>query len=142
LSRRTLFRALLAACSLLGAVPLLAQTPARTASTTAAPAFPYGKFVLQPAPGAAPDPDALTVAFTDGFMQVYKHGKLTHTDGMLVAGDRWQVWQDSGDCATPQSIVGTYRWSFVDGVLSFALIEDACVGRPEKVLATRLIRTQ
>lgn len=141
MSRPTLVRALLVTCSLLGAVPLMAQAPPRTASAPAAPAFPYGKFVLQPAPGGTPDPDALTVAFTDGFMQVYKHGQLTRTDGMLVAGDRWQIWQDTGPCSTPQSIVGTYRWSFVDGVLSFALIEDPCEGRSDKVIAVRFIPT-
>jgi hypothetical protein len=129
------------------AMPLPAQTAAHAANTRAATAvvpvtpFPYGKFTPQALPGAATDPEALTVAFTDGFMQVYKHGALTHTDGMLVVGERWQVWQDSGPCATPQTIVGTYKWSYVDGVLSFTLVEDACPGRAEKVVATRMVPT-
>ena len=59
---------------------------------------------------------------------------------MIVAGDRWQVWQDSGPCATPQPVVGTYRWFFVGGVLAFALVEDPCPGRSDKVLASRLVR--
>ncbi len=110
------------------------------APTVSAPVFPYGKFTIQPAPGAEPDPAPLTVEFIDGFMQVYKQGELTRTDGMIVAGDHWQVWQDSGPCATPQPVVGTYRWSFVGGVLAFALVEDPCPGRSDKVLATRLVR--
>ena len=142
MSRSKPVRALLAAATLFGAWPLLAQTSARpvVVRPPAAATFPYGKFTLQPAPGAAADPVALTVEFIDGAMKVYKQGELTRSDGMIVAGDRWQVWQDSGPCATPQSIGGTYRWSFVDGVLAFSLVEDACPGRSEKVLATRLVR--
>jgi hypothetical protein len=131
-------RLVLAALTLFGAASLEAQATVRPA---AVPAFPYGKYTIQPAPGGTPDPDALTVVFIDGAMQIYKHGEMTRADGMVVAGERWQVWQDEGPCATPQVIVGTYRWSVVGGVLSFTLVEDACAGRAEKVAAVKLIRT-
>ena len=140
MSRSKLIRALLAAASLLGALPLLAQTPASSADAAQGTAFPYGRFTPQPGPGAPAGPEALVIAFSEGTIQIYQGGTLVETDGMSVTGPRWQIWELTGGCAEPDPLVGSYIWSFDGTVLRFDVADDPCPGRSEKVSAIRLVR--
>jgi hypothetical protein len=139
MSRARLLRALLAAASLLGAIPLLAQRPAGAiAVRTPTPAtFPYGKY-SSPPPADQPTAGNLEVEFTPGRVAVRGLGGAEKSYGMTVTGDTWTVWQTTGGCAEPEMILGVYKWNFVGGVLSFAPLDDKCPGRAEKMGSVKL----
>ena len=140
MSRSKLIRALLAAASLLGAVPLMGQA---TAVANVAPAFPYGTYDSpQPPDDNHSAARTLKVELTPGWMKVYDEtGQLIQTFATVVNGRNFQLSRLSGACSDPQPIVGSYTWSIDHDVLSFALVSDACPGRGEKIARTHLTRT-
>lgn len=138
MSRSTLVRALLAAVSLLGAVPLMGQAAATVATV---PAFPYGTYTsTQPADSNHPAARSLTVELTQGAMKVSEDGELISTYLISVSGRNLQLWRAAGRCADPRPILGNYTWSLSGAVLKFDLVDDPCPGRSEKVTATRLVQ--
>ena len=119
----------------------MAQVPTPSTGAAQGTSFPYGKFTPQLGPGAPAGPDALVIAFSEGTIQVYQDGTLIETDGMSVAGPRWQIWELAGGCAEPDPIVGSYIWSFDGTVLKFDLADDPCPGRSDKITAIRLVQS-
>lgn len=138
MSRSKLIRALLAAASLLGAVPLLGQT---TAVASTAGAFPYGTYdSSQPADADHAEARTLKVELTAGWMKVYdESGQLSQAYVTSVSGRTLQLSRLSGACSDPQPIVGSYTWSLDHGVLTFAPVSDACPGRSAKIARIRLV---
>lgn len=140
MSRSKLIRALLAAASLLGAVPLMGQA---TVVANGAPAFPYGTYdAPQPADENHSAARTLKIELTQGWMKVYdENGQLIQTFATSVDGRTFQLSRLSGACSDPQPIVGNYTWSLDHDVLTFAVVNDPCPGRGEKIARTRLVRT-
>jgi hypothetical protein len=141
-SRSKLIRALLAAASLLGAVPLMGQASQASQVSTTAPAFPYGTYDSPlPADDNHAQPRTLRVELTPGWMKVFEEGNLIQTYAIGVNGRSVQLSRLSGACTDPEPIVGNYTWSFDHDVLTFAVVSDACPGRGEKLARTRLVRS-
>ena len=139
MSRSKLIRALLAAASLLGAVPLLGQG---VAVASAASSSPYGTYDSpQPADANHADARTLKVEMTVGWMKVYdESGQLIQTYATSVSGRTIELSRLSGPCSDPQPIVGDYTWSLEDGVLTFTAVSDPCPGRAEKIGHIRLVQ--
>lgn len=139
MSRSKLIRALLAAVSLLGAVPLMGQG-VRAASV--APAFPYGTYDSPlPADENHAAARTLKVELTPGWMKVYDEaGQLSQTYVTTVDGRGLHLSRLSGACSDPQPVVGDYSWALHGDTLTFAMLNDACPGRGEKIARIRLIR--
>jgi hypothetical protein len=142
-SRSKLIRAALAAASLLGAIPLLAQRSAGTVAVrSSAPAtFPYGRY-SSPPPADQPGAGNMEVEFAPGRVVVRGAGRPEKNYGMSATGDTWTVWQTTGGCADPEMILGVYQWTFVGGVLSFSPLDDKCPGRAEKMGSVKLTRIE
>lgn len=139
MSRSKLIRALLAAVSLLGAVPLMGQA---SRVSTAAPAFPYGVYDSPlPADDNHAQPRTLRMELTQGWMKVFEEGNLIQTYALVVSGRSLQLSRLSGACTDPEPIVGNYTWTLDHDVLTFALVSDACPGRGEKLARARLVRS-
>lgn len=134
MSRSKLIRALLAAASLLGAVPLMAQAQA-TASTsvTAGPAFPYGRYTLQAVDSTNAPPPGISVEFTSNTLKVMNGDELMETHGSLVNGDKWQIFEFEGGCQEP----GDYRWHLEGTTLWMEVINDPCTQRAQSLTSVR-----
>lgn len=139
MSRSKLIRALLAAASLLGAVPLMAQTQVTattTATVTTAPAFPYGRYTLQSMDSIHAPPPGLVVEFTSTTLKVMNGDQLLETHGSLIAGDKWQVFEFDGGCQEP----GDYRWHLDGTTLWMEVINDPCTERAQNITAVRFLK--
>lgn len=136
MSRSKLIRALLAAASLLGAVPLMGQA---VAAATAA--FPYGNYTSTiPADDNHASARTLQVVIREGAMQVFEDGQLIQSYLTSVSGRDWKVWRVGGACGEGTPIQGDYTWNLQGDVLTFALVSDDCPGRGAKMVKTRLVR--
>lgn len=131
MSRSKLIRALLAAASLLGAVPLMAQTP--TAAATAVPAFPVGNYTLEALDSTHAPPPGLTVEFTLNTLKVKNGDQVIETHAAVVTGDRWEVSEFGGNCLE----TGSYRWHLDGSVVWMELIDDPCVDRARSITSVR-----
>lgn len=136
MTRSKLYRALLAAACLLGAVPLLAQARAAGASPTV-PTFPFGRYTITPEPGGSQNGAGLVIELTASTAKVFNGEQLLETHGVTVTGDTWQIFELQGDCLEP----GNYHWHVVADVLTFELINDPCAQRAQSVSTVRLVRT-
>ena len=140
MSRSKLLRALLAAASLLGAVPLMAQTPGPQAPASAsAPTgvgFPFGRYLIQPLPGADQNGAGLFIEFGTSTTKVFSGADLVETHGSAVEGDTWHIFELTGECLDD----GSYHWHFADGVLTFQIIADPCTQRASSVSSVRLVK--
>ena len=143
MSRSKLTRALLAAASLLAAVPLMAQSrPAPSAATTSAgaastpaPAFPYGKYTLRVVDSTHAPPPGLVVEFADGTLSILNGDQLIEAHGMSVIGDQWQTYALDGDCQE----VGTYTWHLDGKEIWLELVSDPCTQRAQSITAVRFV---
>ena len=137
MSRSKLIRALLAAASLLGAVPLMAQSQA-TATTTvvAAPAFPYGRYTLQAMDSTHAPPPGLVVEFTSNTVKVMNGEQLMETHGSLIKGDQWQIFEFEGGCLEP----GDYRWHLDGTTIWMEIINDPCTERAQSITSVRFLK--
>lgn len=136
MSRSKLIRALLAAASLLGAVPLMGQ-----AAVAARTSFPYGNYTSTlPADDNHPAARTLQVTIREGSMQVFEDGQLIQSYLTSVTGQDWKVWRVGGACGEGTPVQGDYTWNLQGGVLTFTLVKDDCPGRGAKMEKTRLVR--
>lgn len=132
MSRSKLIRALIAAASLLGAVPLMGQVAA---------GFPYGNYTSTiPADDNHAAARTLTVTMREGAMQVFEDGQLIQSYLTSVSGRDWKIWRVGGACGDGTPIQGDYTWDLQGDVLTFALVKDDCPGRGAKMVKTRLVR--
>ncbi len=122
MSRSKLIRALLAAASLLGAVPLMAQVPT-------APAFPVGSYTLEALDSTHAPPPGLTVEFTTNTLKVKNGDQVLETYASVVTGDKWEISEFGGNC--PET--GSYRWHVDGSVVWMELISDPCVDRAQSI---------
>lgn len=130
MSRSKLIRALLAAASLLGAVPLMAQTPVTAPAT---PAFPMGRYTLEALDSTHAPPPGMTVEFTSTTLKLWMNGQVVETHGMTVAGDKWEVFEFEGSCLEP----GDYRWHLEGSVMWMEVINDPCTERAQNIASVR-----
>lgn len=135
MSRSKLIRALLAAASLLGAVPLMAQTQTAAASA-AAPAFPYGRYSLQAMDSTHAPPPGIVVEFTSNTLKVMNGDQLIETHGSLINGDKWQVFEFDGGCQEP----GDYRWHLEGTTIWMEVVNDPCTERAQNILSVRFLK--
>jgi hypothetical protein len=131
--RSKLVRALLAAASLLAAVPLMAQTRATTVA--AAPTFPYGKYDLQAIDSAHSAPPGIVVEFTPGGINVLNGDQVVETHAMEVTGDQWTTYMLEGPCQD----TGTYKWHLEGKVLWMELVSDPCTQRAMNITSVRFV---
>ena len=137
MSRSKLIRALLAAASLLGAVPLMAQTRATaTTAVVAAPAFPYGNYTLQATDSAHAPPPGFWVEFTSNTIKVMNGDQLVETHGSLFNGDKWQIFEFDGGCQEP----GDYRWHLAGTTIWMEVINDPCTDRAQSIASIRFLK--
>lgn len=137
MSRSKLIRALLAAASLLGAVPLMAQSQATsTATVAAAPVFPYGRYTLQAMDSTHAPPPGLYVEFTSNTIRVMNGDQLVETHGSLINGDKWQVFEFDGGCQEP----GDYRWHLEGTTLWMEVVNDPCTERAQSITSVRFVK--
>jgi hypothetical protein len=135
-TRSKLYRALLAAACLLGAVPLLAQTRVSAASPPG-PAFPFGRYTITPEPGGNQNGAGLIIEISAATAKVFNGEQLLESHGVTVTGDTWQIFEFEGDCLEP----GNYHWRSAGDVLTFELIDDPCAQRAQSVSTVRLVRS-
>jgi hypothetical protein len=135
MTRSRLTRWLITAAALLGAVPLMAQTPvaANTASVTP---FPFGRYVIQPAEGGSQNGAGLFVEFASASTKVFNGADLLETHGAAVEGDVWHIFEFTGECLDD----GSYHWHYADGVLTFVIITDPCGPRAQSISTVRLVK--
>lgn len=126
MSRSKLIRALLAAASLLGAVPLMAQTQA-------AAVFPVGNYTLEALDSTHAPPPGLTVEFTTNTLKVKNGDQVLETYASVVTGDKWEISEFGGNC--PET--GSYRWHVDGSVVWMELINDPCVDRAQSITSVR-----
>lgn len=139
MSRPKLIRALLATASLLGAIPLMAQTStSATAVVSVSSGFPYGRYMIRADSAAhqGQGGDGLILEFTENSLKVFNGADLIETHGTMLAGDTWAIFAISGDCLD----TGSYHWKLVNGVLTFTLVEDNCAERAQAISTVRLVR--
>ncbi|HVX87436.1 MAG TPA: hypothetical protein VG940_00810 [Gemmatimonadales bacterium] len=130
MSRSKLIRALLAAASLLGAVPLMAQTPT---TASAVPAFPVGHYTLEALDSTHAPPPGITVEFTTNTLKVKNGDQVLETYASVVTGDKWEISEFGGNC--PET--GSYRWHVAGDVVWMELINDPCVDRAQSITSVR-----
>lgn len=133
MSRSKLIRALLAAASLLGAVPLMAQS-ARTAAPAPAPGFPVGNYTLEALDSTHAPPPGLIVEFTTNTLKVKNGDQVLETYASVVTGEKWEITEFGGNCAE----TGTYKWHLEqDGVVWMELVSDPCEDRARSITTVR-----
>jgi hypothetical protein len=130
LSRSKLIRALLAAASLLGAVPLMAQT---RATATAAPSFPIGNYTIEALDSTHAPPPGLVVEFTTTTLKVKNGEQVFVTYMSIVTGDKWEISEFGGNCIE----TGSYKWHVEGNVVWMELVNDPCVDRAQSLTSVR-----
>jgi hypothetical protein len=113
----------------------LVRAPAPVA-TPAAPAFPFGRYVIQPLPGGDQNGAGLFIELGTSTTKVFNGGDLLETHGAAVDGDTWRIFEFTGECLDD----GSYHWHYADGVLTFEIITDPCTQRAANVSKVRLVK--
>src|SRR6185369_14107797 len=99
--------------------------------------FPYGSYTSTlPADGNHPSARTLQVELREGAMQVSEDRAVIQSYVTNVSGRHLKLWRMGGGCDAQ----GDYTWALQGGTLTFALVTDACPGRGEKIVRTRLVR--
>jgi hypothetical protein len=131
LRRNKFTRALIAAASLLGAIPLMAQQPA-----AAAPEFPYGKYTIVALDPTYGPPPGMSVEFTPTAMNVIRGGQVVESHGLSVHGEVVETFTLGGSCTE----AGKYQWRTNGKLMNFELVSDPCSNRAMALMAVQFER--
>lgn len=129
MSRTRFSRILLALASLLGAIPLMAQTPATAAATGMG--FPFGRYALVAIDSLHGPPPGIEVEFTPSAVKVFQGAQQMEAHAISIVNGHLQFFELGGEC----NEVGEYSWKVAGEWLELTQVSDPCQQRSQSIMA-------